>query len=80
MASVIEPLFQIAPCDLAKIGILACEHCGNAVTVIARIEAPALLKKILEHLDRRAGAATLVVRPFARAPPHQQLPGLKDPS
>lgn len=62
-----------------KIDILTCEHCGGAVNVIASIEDPAVIKKILEHLDRRGEAATPVFRPFARAPPYQQLPGLKDP-
>ena len=62
-----------------KIDILTCEHCGGAVKVIASIEDPAVIKKILDHLARRAEAATPVFRPFARAPPHQQLPGLKEP-
>ena len=56
-----------------------CEHCGGAVKVIASIEDPSVIKKILDHLARRAEATTPVFRPFARAPPHQQLPGLKDP-
>ena len=62
-----------------KIDILTCEHCGGAVKVIASIEDPAVIKKILDHLARRAEAATPVFRPFARAPPQQELPGLKQP-
>ena len=62
-----------------KIDILTCEHCGGAVKVIASIEDPAVIKKILDHLARRAEAATPVFRPFARAPPQQELPGLKEP-
>ena len=62
-----------------KIDIETCEHCGGAVKVIASIEDPAVNNKILEHLDRRAEAATPVFRPFARAPPQQELPGLKEP-
>ena len=41
-----------------KIDILTCEHCGGAVKVIASIEDPAVIKKILDHLARRAEAAT----------------------
>ena len=52
------------------------EHCGGAVKVIANIEDPIVIKKILDHLARRAEAETPVFRPFARAPPPQELPGL----
>ena len=37
-----------------NIAIEICETCGGAVKVIASIENPAVIKKILEHLDRRA--------------------------
>ena len=36
-----------------KIDILTCEDCGGAVKVLASIEDPAVIKKILDHLDRR---------------------------
>ncbi|MFM7120536.1 MAG: hypothetical protein ACKOZX_09895 [Gammaproteobacteria bacterium] len=72
-------LFQIAPGDSVKIDILTCEHCGGPVKVIASIENPVVIKKILNHLARRADAATPAFRPFARAPPQQELPGLKEP-
>ena len=72
-------LFQIAPGDLVNIDIETCEHCGGAVKVIASIEDPAMIKQILEHLDRRAQTTPLSFRPFARAPPQQALPGLKEP-
>ena len=62
-----------------KLDILTCEHCGGAVKVIASIEDPSVIKKILDHLERRAEATAHVFRPFARAPPHQQLPSLKEP-
>ena len=61
-----------------KIDILTCEHCGGAVKVIGSIEDPAVIKKILDHLARRAEAATPIFRPFARAPPQQELPGLDE--
>ena len=57
---------------------IACEHCGGAVKVIASIEDPAVIKQILDHLKRRAEAATPVFRPFARAPPQAPLPGLNE--
>ena len=62
-----------------NIDIETCEHCGGAVKVIASIEDPAVIKQILEHLDRRAQATPLSLRPFARAPPQHALPGLKEP-
>lgn len=62
-----------------KIDLLTCEHCGGAVKVIASIEDPAVIQKILDHLERRAEPATPVFRPFARAPPQVALPGLKEP-
>ena len=58
---------------------MTCEHCGGAVKVIASIEDPIVIKKILEHLDRRAEPATSAFRPPARAPPQMALPGLKEP-
>ena len=73
-------LFQIAPGDLVKIDILTCEDCGGAVKVLASIEDPAVIKQILAHLDRRAAPATPAFRPFARAPPPANLPGLKEPA
>ena len=62
-----------------KIDIETCEHCGGAVKVIASIERPAVIKTILDHLTRRAEAATPGFRPFARAPPQQELLGLTQP-
>ena len=62
-----------------NIDIETCEHCGGAVKVIASIEDPAVIRKILEHLDRRAQATPPAFRPFARAPPQAPLPGLTEP-
>ena len=44
-----------------KIDIETCEHCGGAVKVIASIEDPAVIKQILEHLERRL---EIVLRPM----------------
>ena len=57
-----------------KIDILTCEYCGGAVKLIASIEDSVVIKKILDHLAQ-AEAATPGVRPFACAPPQQELPG-----
>ena len=62
-----------------KIDLLTGEHGGGALKVIASIEDPAVIKKILDHLERRAEPATPVFRPFARAPPQMALPGIKEP-
>ena len=62
-----------------KIDIETCAHCGGAVKVIASIEDPAVIKQILAHLERRAEPATPAFRPFARAPPQPELPGLHEP-
>ena len=62
-----------------KIDILTCADCGGALKVIVSIEDPAVIKQILAHLERRAAPATPVFRPFARAPPQQEISGLKEP-
>ena len=56
-----------------------CEHCGGAVKGLASIEDRAVIKQILDHLDRRTEPATPAFRPLARAPPPLALPGLKEP-
>jgi hypothetical protein len=50
-----------------NIDIETCEHCGGAVKIIASIEDPAIIRRILEHLERRDPARC--VSPPARAPP-----------
>ena len=46
--------------------IEVCEHCGGAVRIIASIEDPAVIEKILAYIERRDAAAS----PHApRAPP-----------
>lgn len=49
------------------IDISTCEHCGGAVRVIASIEDPIVIEKILAHLERREAASTTPHAP--RAPP-----------
>jgi hypothetical protein len=62
-----------------KIDILTCEHSRSAVNVVASIEDPVVINTILDNLAWRAVAATPVFRLFARAPPQQELPGLREP-
>lgn len=62
-----------------KIEVETCEHSGDAVKGIASIEDAVEIKKVLDHLARRAEATTPVFRPLARAPPRSTLPGLQEP-
>jgi len=51
-----------------NIDIETCQHCGGAIKVIACIEDPAVITKILEHLEQRTESAETSPNP-ARAPP-----------
>ena len=55
------------------IDIQTCEACGGAVRIIAAIEDPAVINKILDHLDRQGALPLAYHRPVARAPPSPQL-------
>ena len=44
---------------------MTCEQFGGAVKVMASIEDPIVIKKTLEHLDRRAEPATSACRAVA---------------
>jgi len=50
-----------------NIDVEICEHCGAPLKIIAGIEDPAVIRRILEHLERR-GAEQRSPHP-ARAPP-----------
>jgi len=54
-----------------NIDIETCPKCGGAVKVIACIEDPVLIKKILTHLKGKATAADIL--PAVRAPPQKNL-------
>ena len=54
-----------------NIDIETCPKCGGAVKVIACIEDPVLIKKILTHLKGKATAADML--PAVRAPPQKNL-------
>ena len=60
-----------------KIEIETCTTCGGKMKVIASLEDPAVIKRILAHLEQGPGAAQHPEHP-PRAPPQFVLPGLKE--
>ena len=57
-----------------RIDIRECVHCGGAVTIIACIQDPRVIRRILDHL-KRTGALPRDHPPQApRAPPHALYP------
>ena len=50
-----------------NIDVETCSECGGDVRIIACIEDPAVIRKILTHLDDKATARVLL--PSRRAPP-----------
>ena len=55
------------------IDIETCPVCGGAVRIIASIEDPAVIEKILAHLDAKGGDPEAPRRPPCRAPPQASL-------
>ena len=55
------------------IDIESCRQCGGAVKIIASIEDPAVIRKILAHLDKNATSAETGLLPDCRAPPRTSL-------
>jgi pyruvate/2-oxoglutarate dehydrogenase complex dihydrolipoamide acyltransferase (E2) component len=55
------------------IDIETCSVCGGAVRIIACIEDPVVIEKILAHLDAKAAAAQAARPPPCRAPPARPL-------
>ena len=51
------------------IDIETCPECGGAAKVIACIEDPVVIKKILTHLDEKAAVTETIRLPECRAPP-----------
>ena len=60
-----------------KIDIETCDHCGGAVKVIASIEDPAVIKQILEHLERRAALSRASLQTVRPRPAASGGPGLR---
>ena len=54
-----------------------CETCGGWMKVIAVIEDPAVIKRLLAHLEHCQGTGQHPEHP-PRAPPQLTLPGLMD--
>jgi len=52
-----------------NIDIETCSECGGAVKIIACIEDPVVIQKILDHLQEKAALAGLDLLPQCRAPP-----------
>ena len=55
------------------IEIEQCVRCGGRLTVIASIEEPELIERILAHRREQGGEETLTVALGARAPPQARL-------
>ena len=60
-----------------KIDIETCETCGGKMKVNGTIEVPAVIKRMLAHLDNRQGAGHHPEHP-PRAPPQLVQPGLME--
>ena len=52
-----------------NIDIETCSECGGAVKIIASIEDPTVIRKMLAHLDGKAATAATSPWPECRAPP-----------
>jgi hypothetical protein len=58
-----------------NIDIETCSACGGAVKVIACIEDPVIIKKILRHLEEKSPTRAALLLPDSRAPPQSSLFG-----
>ena len=56
-----------------NIDIEVCDICGKKVKVIACIEAPAIIKQILEHLKKKMPATIKYAIPEGRSSPQSSL-------
>ena len=55
-----------------KLELESCEGCGGQIKVIACLEDPGVIGKILAHLDRQApSSVSPILLPPARGPPGQ---------
>ncbi|WP_443089011.1 hypothetical protein [Vibrio sp. Hal054] len=57
----------------SHIDIETCEQCGGAVKVIASIEDPLVIQKILSHLNTKNDDVVELLPPQSRAPPQISL-------
>jgi hypothetical protein len=56
-----------------NIDIETCERCAGQVKIIACFEDPAVIERILAHLNGKTPSADLVMLPEGRAPPQARL-------
>jgi hypothetical protein len=56
-----------------NIDIETCQACGGALRIIASIEDPVVIEKILTHLDKQAPSVEASPLPPCRAPPQGSL-------
>ena len=58
-----------------KIDVTQCSECGGEVRVIALIEGPAVIGKILDHLDSQQSESSsdATAQPDCRGPPQREL-------
>jgi hypothetical protein len=56
-----------------NIDIETCERCAGQVKIIACIEDPAVIERILAHLQSKASSAELALVPEGRGPPQARL-------
>jgi hypothetical protein len=56
-----------------NIDIETCRACGGALKVIACIEDPIVIEKILNHLNEKEALAGTHLLPESRAPPQRGL-------
>ena len=52
-----------------NIDVETCDKCGGDVRIVAIIEDPAVIQKILAHLDKGAASASKALLPDCRASP-----------
>ena len=57
-----------------NIDIETCSECGGDVRIIASIEDPVVINKILAHLNEKAATVATVRLPECRAPPETGSP------
>jgi len=55
------------------IDVETCDQCGGAINVIACIKDPLVIKKILDHLDKKTASDEQTRLPQSRAPPQDSL-------
>ena len=56
-----------------NIDVETCRACGGTAKVIACIEDPVVIERILSHLNEKAPSAETTLLPESRAPPHAGL-------